>query len=235
MNERQFEKILSASAFRQTQIIIDSMPTDQELEDILPSSDLESRINSLIQKHNKKCNLQGIRRRIGIFAASILVVFSISFGMLFTVNASRDNIIHFFDRYFAYNSGEPQTWDTQFNAQIRDSVHNVYLPTWVPDKFKATMSQEANNVCFISYQNTDKTIRFYQSSASEKIYNDSELNQMEQIQFSGQKYYYGEKASGNQTERKLVWNTGKNTYIVVSNVSKPEILKFAQNLKFKEG
>ncbi len=235
MNDKQFEKILSASAFRQTQLIIDSMPTEEELEDILPSTNFDDRIKCLIQNQNKSRNLQGMRRRIGIFVASILVVFSITYGMLFTVNASRDNVIHFFDRYFAYNSGESQTWDTQFNAQIRDSVHNVYLPTWVPDTFKATMSQETNNVCFISYQSPDETIRFYQSSASEKLYNDSELKQMEQIQVSGQKYYYGEKASGNQTARKLVWNTTKSTYIVVSNVSKPEILKFAQNLKFKEG
>lgn len=237
MDDRQLDKVLSASALRQTQLIIDSSPAE-EIPDILPSEGFEDRINALIKTHNKNRNLQSMRsmrRRIGIIAASIIVVFSISFGMLSTVNASRDNIIHFFDKYFAYNSGKAEAWDTQFNAQIRDHVHNVYLPTWVPNDFKATISQEVNNVCFITYQNENKTIRFYQSSATGELYNDRELKQMERIENSGQEYYYGEKTSGNQITRKLVWHSEKNTCSVISNISKQEIIKFAQNLKFKKG
>jgi hypothetical protein len=235
MNDRQLDKILSSSALRQTQLILDSMPTDQGAQDILPSEGFEDRINDLIKNHNKNRNLQSMRRRIGIIAASILVVFTITFGMFTTVSASRDNIMHFFARYFAYNSGRAEIWNTQFNAQISDSVHNVYLPTWVPNGFKATESQQGKNVTYITYSCSEKSIRFSQSSILTHQYNDDEMKQMSILTVNNQKYYYGEKQSGNSVIRKIIWNSNKSSFAIIASVPKDEVFKIAQSLKYKEG
>lgn len=234
MDDRQFNKILSACALRQKQLVLDSMPTDQEISDILPSENFEYRINNIIKNQNKILNIQSVRKRISIIAASILVVFSITFGMLITVTASKDNIVHFFDRYFAYNSGKVEIWNTQFNAQICNHVHDVYLPTWVPNGFKATESQQSKSITYITYSCGGKKIRLSQSSASSQ-YNDDELKQMTVFTINSQKYYYGEKGFGNSVIRKLIWNNNQSTFVIITSASKDDALKFAQSLKFKKG
>lgn len=234
MDNRQLDKILSSTALRQAQLIMESMPTEK-IPNILPSKGFEDRINDLIKKYNKNRNLQSMRRRIGGIAASILVVFSITFGVFFTASASRDNIMHFFDRYFAYNSGKTEIWDTEFNAQINGHVHDVYLPTWVPYGYKATESQQGKNVTYITYSCSDKSIRFSQSSILTHQYNDDEMKQMSILTVNNQKYYYGEKQSGNSVIRKIIWNSNKNSFAIIASVPKDEVFKIAQSLTYKKG
>ena len=234
MDDRQLDKVLSASALRQTQFILDSMPTDKDIPDVLPSEEFEERIKDLIKKHNKIRNIQIMRRKVGVIAASILVVFSITFGMLTTVSASKDNIIHFFDRYFAYNSGKAEVWDTQFNTQISSNVHDVYLPTWVPIGYKAIESQQVKDITYITYGCSGKSIRFSQSSIIANQYNDSELKQMSRLTINNQEYYYGEKPSENSVIRKLIWNSDQRSFVIIASVSKDEVIKIAQSLKLKK-
>ncbi len=48
MDDRRLDKALSASALQQTRLINESLPTDEEFSQTLPSEDFERKIRSLI-------------------------------------------------------------------------------------------------------------------------------------------------------------------------------------------
>lgn len=148
-----------------------------------------------------------------------------------TVNASRSNILHFFDRYFSFNSGKTEVWDVSHNDQIISNVHDVYLPTWVPNGFKATESSQGNSSCTITYKSGNKVLRLTQESMPKTLFSDSDLVNLEKITVNKQTYYFGERSS----THKLLWRTNSNTFLVVSNISKEEIIQFASGLVYKEG
>lgn len=192
MNDRQQKKILSASALQQA-VLLDN--TDEGSNDIEITPEFSQRISSLFTRFEKK---KKSRTRIYKIAASFILVLSITFGTVMSIDATRSDFIHFFQRYFAFNSGKTESWNTNFNSQILDNVHDVFLPTWVPEGFTAIGSSQTNNNCTITYQLADKSIRLSQSMGTEKMNSDNELKGMSEIKISGHKYYYTESEALNQ-------------------------------------
>lgn len=235
MDDRQIDKMLSASALRQVELLKNSTPSDEELAQIHCSRQFKDTIQNSLVKSRRKQICQMRRSRITKIAASIIIVLSVTFGVIMSVSASRNNVVHFFQHYFSFNSGKTDNWHTDFNAQIINSVHDVYLPTWIPEGFKAEESLQGKNDCTITYKSPSKTIRFSQEKGPNKLFSDSELKVMSKVILNDQTYYYGEKGSKESVTRKLLWNSDQSTYIILSDISKDDIVKFATNLTYKKG
>jgi hypothetical protein len=234
MDERQLEKLMSAAAVRQVQILNDSIPDDNELDKIIPSINFEQNMRKVIAKDEKHKWQLKLRKRVGKIAASFVIVLTISFGVIISVDASRANFIQFFERCFSISSVKNEGWNTDFNTQVVAICHNIYLPSWMPEGFQATEISQGTKESTIIYKSKNQSIRFTQYDISANILNDNQTKEMDKITIQNQIYYFSEKYRSGNITQKLIWQVNQKSFILTSSIGKDDLLRVAQNLELKE-
>ena len=230
MDDRELDKLMSASAVRQVQLLNNSLPSD-EIDNTDSSEDFTQYMKMLISKDEKK---RKSRKRLGKIIASFAIIAIVSFGAIMSASANRAYFFQMFDRSFNISGQQNDGWNTKFNAQVADNCHNVYLPSWVPDGIKASESSQEEEQCTITYKGNNQTIRFIQSKDT-SILNDNKVDSMEKLTVQNQIYYYSEKNRSGSITRKLIWVTESNSFELDTTGGKDELLKIAQSLVFKKG
>jgi len=237
MDDREFEKLMSVSAVRQVQLLNDSLPADAELNEIAPSEEFEQYMRMVIAKDQKRQKkLQG-RKRFKKIVATFVLLAAVSFGAIMSVDATRAYFFQMFDSSFSITGQQNKGWNTEFNAQIIENIHNAYLPSWMPNGFKSiSSSTSSSGNCVINYKNiNDKSyfVRFSQNKSAGFL-NDNELGDFSKLSINKQIYYYGEKNRAGVIERNLVWVSDERSFLISTTVSKDDLIKIATNLKFKD-
>lgn len=235
MNDRELDKLMSASALRQAKLLTDSIPADDELNKIVASENFKQNMQSIILKSEKRQRrVQGLKylRKI---VACLAIVAIVSFGAIMSADANRANFFQFFERSFNISGQQSEGWDKEFNAQVVENSHDVYLPSWMPSGVKAIQSSQENKQCIITYKSDNQTIRFFQYDRSANILNDNKVESMEKITIQNQIYYYSQKNRSGSITRMLIWATDNNDFELDSTGSKDELFKVAQSLVFKKG
>lgn len=241
MDNRQLDKALSASALRQIQIQENSLSQDQ-IDQISPSSKFEIQMKKILaegERHQKRLK---VRKRLGKAAAVFAVVLTITFGYVLSANASHATFFQFCEKYFSIsnqNNADKRAWDGDFNSQIISSVENAYLPTWMPNGFIATSSnQDKRGNCIINYKNRNNPKQFIclsQKKCTANTFSDNELKVLTKIVINNQIYYFGEKGRGITSNKLLVWAYNDRDFSLTSTESREILVKIASNLKFKKG
>jgi len=234
MDDRELEKLMSASAVRQVQLLNDSLPSDAELNEITPSEEFQQYMRTAITKDQKRQKKLQSRKRLRKMAACFAIVVAVSFGVIMSVDATRANFFQLFEKSFSISSQHSEGWDKEFNAQIATNCHHVYLPSWMIEGFKATQLSQGIQGCTITYKDGDKTVRLIQNDNYGNALNDSETKTMEKIILEKQIYYYSEKDRSGAVSRKLTWTTDNNNFTLDATISRAELLKIAQSLVLKE-
>lgn len=232
MDDRELEKLMSASAVRQVQLLKNSLPTDDEIDNIVPSEDFKQYMQMLISKDEKK---RKSRKRLGKVIASFAIIAIVSFGAIMSASANRAYFFQMFDRSFNISGQQNDGWNTKFNAQVANNCHNVYLPSWVRNGMKAVQSSQVDNLCTITYKGNNQTIRLNQSATTQNTLNDNEVKTMSKVSIENQIYYYSEKIRSNNVTRKLIWITENSSFELDSTGDKDDMFKMAQSLVFKKG
>jgi|GEM_PF-6309616 len=236
MDDRQLDKLLSASAVHQVQLLNDSLPADEEIDKVVPTDNFKQYMKTIIVKDEIRRNRLKSRKRLGKVAAAFAVVLVITFGSVLSAEASRSYFMHFFEKYFTVSSSANKSWDTAFNSQIIQNVHDCYLPTWLPAGLQAVQSSQTNKRTTVTYQLQSQSLILIQySDDSITVLSDNEIRDMKKIEINSVVYYYSEKQRAKDVNRSLIWQIGKQSFRIESNISNDDILKVAQNLAFKKG
>lgn len=234
MNDLQFEKLMSAVAVRQVQLLDRSLPSDTELAAMEVSKEFEQKMQELLRKEKTRRKVYRGKKQIGKLVASIAVVLVLSFGAVLSVSANRAQFFQFFGRSFSISGEQRQNWSQGFNLQTAREYRNVYLPTWLPEGFQVTTVSHTEESFIIDYKKDGKSIRLSESDTSVNVLSDAELKGMERIVVGNQIYYYGEKLVEGKNSRQMIWQTDKSALILTSDCSKEETLKIAQNVQFNK-
>lgn len=236
MDNRQLDKILSAGALRQIQLQEELLPQDNEFEQIVSSEDFTKKMHTLLAEEEQKRKKLNSRKRLWKAVAAFFLLLAISSGAVLSANASQANIARFFNRYFSISNVSRERWDTDFNTQVANQFHNIYLPTWMPEGMQAVQSKQENGISTITYKSETQTIRFTQYANTAQTFNDNNVAAMQKLIVEKQVYYFSEKGSSKSTINKVIWVSPDNVFLELdSNGSKDDLLKVAQSLMLKKG
>lgn len=226
MTKKQFDKIISASALRQTQLL------DEAEGEIIPSEVFDAKMKQRLRETLKYPN----RKRTAMVATFTALFIGILSATCYA-NATHLDLFEAFHRAFSITSVQKQSWDTDFNAKILPSVSNVYLPTWIPNGFTSISSSQSNTGnCVITYAiSADKTqfVRLSQKKIHTTSIEDIDVSNFQKIILDHQIYYYGEKNISGKTQNNLVFLQNDRYIYLISTLSKDDLLKVAQSLEFK--
>ncbi len=235
MDDRQLDKVLSAYALQQAKLMEHSTLSQEASDEIEPSEDFLARMQELFDEAKKREKRKKSFKRIGMVAASFILVLSVTFGAVMSADASRSSFIHFFEQYFTISSSKNREWNMEFNAQIRNTVHSCYLPSWLPDGVQSISATQSPQKTTIEYSGNKINLRVIQSADSVKIFSDNEINSMEKVNYAGSSYYYTEKTRESYVRRYIIWNIDGRSIRLESNMSRKDLFKIAENMIYKEG
>lgn len=208
-----------------TQIILDNLPSDDELNHVF-SKGFERKMKKLItqQKRSRFTN------KIIFYSKRTAIVFLIVLASLFTVTMSSEALrTRFFELVIKVYEDL-----TSFVFSTDEEVENVNLkiiePKYIPEGFK-----EVDRVddFIITYEN-EKSIKikyiFYEIG-SDSIILDTEKAKVENIEINGNSAKYIEKV----TSMQLFWNDNKCIYLLSTDCNKKDFLEKYKNELIKKG
>jgi hypothetical protein len=233
MNDRDLEKLLSTCSVRQVQLLNDDIPSDEELANIVPSEQFEREMQNLL---NRKLT-RNKHNRVQRFVASFAIIITIVFGTILSVDATRSSFLRFFERYFTVSINKNEQSNENFNNAALLDLHQVYLPTWIPEGFTAYSSKTGSTGCVVIYKhdaNPKESIRFSQKKGFVTALNDNDLYGFTKIEVGRKTYYYGTKNTAGETQSNLVWIYNDTEFTINGVLGKESLVKIAESLKFKE-
>lgn len=117
--------------------------------------------------------------------------------------------------------------------EIEDNLGSPMQPTYVPEGFYEVYREEFENDLILTYENSE--MLSYSFTRSENTDNfsagvDNEKRVMEEIEWNGGKAIYFKPLS-EELGHLIVWEDNGYIYSVASDISKEEMLKFAEGVK----
>lgn len=206
------------------QKLCDSLPSDEELEDITFSEVFEKKMKKLIREQKKSYFylINTVGKKVAIIVLAIMISLT---ATTFGVKAIRESVIKFitetFEKFTAV-SVENEEVDTQY-----DIVKTA--PQYIPEGYTLESEMEAGGVYRIIYRNIDNvSINYIQKINFGTIYNvDTEDIEYERINiksFEGIKY----NKNGINT---VVFADGTYMYDLSGQISFDELIKMAESIK----
>lgn len=234
MVDRQSEKLMSAVAVQQAQLLNRRVPSDAELEGMEVSEAFEEKMQKLLAGEKRRCRGILRNRRFGkviVLAAALAVL---SLGAVMSVGANRAQFFQFFGRSFSISGEQNRPWSQSYNQELAGKYHNVYLPAWLPDGYKLATVEDSGKTFVINYTKGDALIRLVENRTTANVLIDAEVKGMERIQTGNQVYYFGEKQQAGKNFSQVIWQEENGSITLLANSDREEALKIAQNVKFKE-
>lgn len=236
MKKQNIDKLLSASALQQAHLLDDSLPAEDDLSKFSPPNKLDSRIQDLLAKTEKRRATRKKRfvKYIVSATASILILAGI---FTFTSYANGTNLFQIFERgAFSINYTEKER-GADFNSKILNDVTNVYLPTWLPNDFTAEFSTQNKANCIIKYiSQKDKRhfLSISQKKSTVKTLDDSEIADFKKIIRNNHVYYFGGKVRSGFIENNLVFIRNGRYFLFTSTLAQDDLIKIAESLILKK-
>lgn len=225
-NTKCDEKLTAALMLYQEQWM-NSLPKDEELENITFSKKFQNRMKTLLECENEDCNKGHViyftstfRRIISLVLASIMFV-SLA---LFNVSALRESFLGFFK---STNDGISTTINLSEDPVYNPKVVFEETDFVLPDSFKRTEYNYSSDYFRKKYvNNTGNYIHIYQGvvHGGGVLTLDTEDIKTEDVELFGSNAFYYEKR-GNR----LFWQHGSSYYIMVSDLPKEEMLQIARS------
>lgn len=231
LNEKIHDQVFKYIAQQRMDEISNDYPSDDVLaKNIEFSPKFEKEMSAYFIKLNRK-EKNKRRRRVLVKVAAIIVVFLfISIAIIYNVEALRVPVLNFIN-----NIGQKSTTINLVDANadynsIIDQIHGLYLPIYLPDSYKVKSIDNSDSFYTVIFENENAkdVIIFNHLSEGTTVTVDSENAQVEQIQLNGGVAQIYSK-EGHIT---FVFSYNNNDFMIQGYISKQDIMKMAQSLKF---
>lgn len=234
MVDHRSEKLMSAVAVQQVQLLNRRAPSDTELEGMEVSEAFEEKMQKLLA--GEKRRHRGILRnqRFGKVIVLVAVLAVLSLGAVMSVGANRAQFFQFFGRSFSLSGEQNQSWNQPYNQELAGKYHKVYLPAWLPDGYQLASVEDSGKTFVVNYTKGDSFIRLTENLTTANVQIDAEMKGMERIQTGNQVYYFGEKRQAGKGFSQVIWQEENGSITLLANSDREEALKIAQNIRFKE-
>lgn len=184
----------------------------------------ESRMKKLL--HRAAMTPQQVRRHMAGQVAIVLLMFTLAFASLMSVEAIRVPVMRFFTE--VHETFTRIVFGTEEDTTaFPEAIEQVYLPDFIPEGF--TLEYEVNDPAFIvlSYAKEEETLGWMQYCVGQAFYVDTEGTALEEFTQNGITYLYYE----NKGQRRLIWEQYGYTFICDGKLSRDQLLLIAESIK----
>jgi len=226
-----FSYALKENAIRETQAI----PSNEVLKKEYQFSDeFENKMKNIIKKQRNKRVMKKVYYYGKKIAACIMIIITIGFGALMTVDAVQqaviNTIIEWYDDHNAYTF--KNTSGRESDDILADS--HAQIPDYIPEGFELTDSNVNTQNSIYFYSNVvGKTIVFRSSIITDEhtTFIDNEHTDYEEIEINGKNTYLFIGEDNNDNSVSLIWIDGNIIYSVDSWIGVSEAIKIAKSVK----
>ena len=219
------EKLVMAFE-RYNKNLCESLPTDEELKDIIFSKTFENKMQKLIsaQKKSYFYLINTVAKRVAVIILAIMISLT---ATTFGVEAIRESVIKFITETFEkFTAVSVEDEDPNSQAELVKTA-----PQYIPEGYTLNSELDSGVIYKINYINQDNnSIDYIQKINFGTIYNvDTEDIKYEKINinsFEGMKYV----KNGINT---VVFADGTYMYDISGQVSFDELIKIAEAIKTK--
>ncbi|WP_227836465.1 DUF4367 domain-containing protein [Clostridioides sp. ES-S-0001-02] len=208
-----------------TKIILDDLPSDDELNHVFSKS-FERKMKKLIKQQKRS----SLTNKIIFYSKRTAIVFLIVLASLFTVTMSSEAL-----RTRLYELVIRVYEDlTSFVFSTNDGEESLNLkiiePKYIPNDFKEVDRVDNFIITYKNKNNIEINYTFCEIGANSIIL-DTEDAKVENILINGNKAIYIEK----ETSIQLFWNDKKSIYLLSTDCYKEDLLKKYKNELIKMG
>ncbi|MCI1965987.1 MAG: DUF4367 domain-containing protein [Oscillospiraceae bacterium] len=237
LNRELFETMLKEAVCETFENELQSLPAEQELEQICElSPSTKQKIQHIIRAERRHAvcrKMRAVSKRVAILLA---IVVPVSFGSLLSVEASRNAIFNAIIEWkddrarISYQQGSS---DFSEAADRSARTNAVYAPSYLPDGFTALKKKQVGHMLVVTYRDKNgKDIIFQQSLLSDGGHNviDSEHSTYSQININGEQASLF-RANTNEDSSLLLWENQKFSFLLMSKIDPKELIKIAESVK----
>jgi hypothetical protein len=179
------------------------------------SKKFERKMSSLIDKmRNDKYHHLTVRTTRALIIAAIVIALATT---AFASPRSREYIIEKFSDHSKY------TVTDGYEGEVDDLI-----VSYIPDGFELVYNYDSDVQIAQEYKKGDEVIYISKSNDSGYVFFDTELNEVETIDYDDIEYIYCDDLDGMHG---IVWNYSNYEYYINSNLDKDTIVKIAKNIK----
>lgn len=200
------------------------------------SSEYQKKKENLLRivKKSEKISRKSLSFIFRRTAVVVLILLSVSFVSLLTVESVRHEIgnafMTFFERYIRIEFRNRSA----ANGNVADIITNIYLPTFIPDGFREyeILKSEAN--VFALYINRENAIISYtQGLFSATLYVSGEDYTMREIEINGMKgniIIYTDADGDEITGIIILWNDDRYYFHLSTHLTEYETIRIAESV-----
>jgi hypothetical protein len=203
-----------------------ALPSNEELNaKYKPSPELDKRIRKIIHNSRKQSKARW-RMRIGGKAAVCITAFiAVTFGVLISVQATRNIILNAIIEWHEKN--------IKIEFQEPDAgSNNIFRPTYMPRGYSEISATESGNTFVIIYldENGNEILFTQRRAETTSLSADSEYHDYVEIQVNGEPGYLLEARQGEQSSI-LAWQEGSSLFTLTASVEANELVKIGESVK----
>lgn len=202
-----------------TQIILDNLPSDDELNHVF-SKDFERKMKKLIKQQKRS----SFTNKIISYSRRTAIVFLIVIASLFTVTMSSEALrTRFFELVIrVYEDLTSFVFSTE--AGVENENFKIVEPKYIPNGFKEVDRVDNFIITYRNNKNIQIKYTFYEIG-SDSIILDTENAKVENISINGNRGKYIEKGTSIQ----LFWNDKNCIYLLSTDCYKENLLEKYKN------
>ncbi|HBF0442203.1 TPA: DUF4367 domain-containing protein [Clostridioides difficile] len=208
-----------------TQIILDNLPSDDELNHVF-SKGFERKMKKLI-KQQKRSN---ITNKIIFYSKRTAIIFLIVLASLFTVTMSSEALRTRFFELVVKVYEDLTSFVFSTDAGVENENLKIIEPKYIPNEFKEIDRVDDFIITYRNNKNIQIKYTFYEIG-SDSIILDTENAKVESILINGNKAKYIEKGTSIQ----LFWNDKNCIYLLSTDCYKENLLEKYKNEIIKMG
>jgi len=233
---KMFEEAIKLVLWDYHQKEIDEFNTITEDEKHKFSLAFESRMQKILKRAKRfkgelKISALKTFQKIGII---VLIILSISFVSLFTVEAIRKEIFNIITTFYEKYIGVSFESESSQNYII-ERIEETYLPSYVPDGYsEVEILKSDNNIIAIYINDKDEMIIYSQDLVRANMNIDGEDYTESDIIINGMsgKLFEYAKPDG-VLYNILIWTDNKYSYSLQTYLIKTEVIKIAESVKLQ--
>jgi len=220
------ERILETALKVQQERYLSGLPDDSELESISFTGEFEEKMRKLIryQKNPFFTFISTTGKRVACIIIAIIVIATTT---VFSVEALRKPFINFIiEIYEKYSTiifdGEGKT---ESDAPL---IFENHKPSYIPDGYEISRSEELLMYQFIEYTNEDGNIIMFEQSLGDnsQVGIDTENTETEIIEINTYSGIYFE----NKGFKTIIFSNNTYVFILTGNLEKSELIKIAESV-----
>ena len=207
----------------------ETLPSDDELAHLTFSEKFEQKMRRIIkaEKNRYYYLVNTLAKRIACFVLAIILSFT---TVTFSVDALREPFVEFVVEVYEKFTSLFFSKDTTNQSSEKNFVFEPIEPTYIPEGYKLESREQTAFSLLCVYINKNGEKLYYRQKIGDSIeinintekvdYQNIDINKIQAI------YYY------NKNVPTITFNTKGQTYSILGNTTKHELIKIAESIFF---